>query len=125
MNSPNLIAALAAQRTSRLKLLIYGNLLPPHQPLWRADESAMLDCLSVGRWISGLARVHPCEYRVHHLSLPAPHALREAFEIVTRAWSEKAYRQRLKLTLSAAYLWPSQDSRQKPSPAGTFMYQCG
>ena len=33
MNSPNLMAASAAQRTRRLKLLIYGNLLPLHEPL--------------------------------------------------------------------------------------------
>ncbi len=33
MNSPNLMAASAAQRTKNLKLLIYGNLLPVHQPL--------------------------------------------------------------------------------------------
>jgi alkanesulfonate monooxygenase SsuD/methylene tetrahydromethanopterin reductase-like flavin-dependent oxidoreductase (luciferase family) len=32
MNSPNLIAAAAAQRTKKLKLPIYGNLLPLHEP---------------------------------------------------------------------------------------------
>ena len=31
MNSPNLMAAAAAQRTKKLKLLIYGNLLPLHE----------------------------------------------------------------------------------------------
>ena len=46
MNSPNLMAAAAAQRTKRLKLLIYGNLLPLHEPLRLAEELAMLDCLS-------------------------------------------------------------------------------
>ena len=33
MNSPNLMAAAAAQRTKNIKFLIYGNLLPLHQPL--------------------------------------------------------------------------------------------
>ena len=46
MNSPNLLAAAAAQRTKRLKLLIYGNLLPLHEPLRLAEELAMLDCMS-------------------------------------------------------------------------------
>ena len=46
MNSPNIMAAAAAQRTSRLKLLIYGNLLPIHDPLRLAEELAMVDCLS-------------------------------------------------------------------------------
>ncbi len=45
MNSPNLLAASAAQRTRRLKLLIYANLLPIHEPLRLAEEIAMLDCL--------------------------------------------------------------------------------
>ncbi len=30
MNSPNLMAAAAAQRTKNIKFLIYGNLLPLH-----------------------------------------------------------------------------------------------
>ena len=41
MNSPNLLAAAAAQRTQRLKLLMYGNLLPLHDPLRLAEELAM------------------------------------------------------------------------------------
>ena len=66
MNSPNLLAASAAQRTKRLKLLIYGNLLPIHEPLRLAEELAMLDCLSNGRLISGFARGIPRE----HAGLP-------------------------------------------------------
>src|SRR5215468_10331219 len=52
----NLLAAAAAQRTRQLKLLIYGNLLPLHEPLRLAEELAMLDCMSNGRLISGFAR---------------------------------------------------------------------
>ena len=69
MNSPNLMAAAAAQRTKRLKLLIYGNLLPLHEPLRLAEELAMLDCLSNGRLISGFARGIPREYQVHNVPL--------------------------------------------------------
>ena len=69
MNSPNLMAASAAQRTKRLKLLIYGNLLPLHEPLRLAEELAMLDCLSNGRLISGFARGIPREYNVHNVPL--------------------------------------------------------
>ena len=58
MNSPNLMAASAAQRTKRVKLLIYGNLLPLHEPLRLAEELAMLDCLSDGRLISGFRPRH-------------------------------------------------------------------
>jgi len=56
MPSPNLIAAAASQRTERMKLLIYGNCLPIHEPLRLAEELAMLDCLTDGRLISGFVR---------------------------------------------------------------------
>src|SRR6202158_4823379 len=69
MNSPNLMAAAAAQRTKRLKLLIYGNLLPLHEPLRLAEELAMIDCLSNGRLISGFARAILREYQVHNAPL--------------------------------------------------------
>ena len=69
MNSPNLMAAAAAQRTKNIKFLIYGNLLPLHQPLRLAEELAMIDCLSEGRLISGVARGIPREYVVHNVPM--------------------------------------------------------
>jgi len=92
MNSPNLMAASAAQRTKNLKLLIYGNLLPVHQPLRLAEELAMLDCLSKGRLISGFARGIPREYQVHNVPLAESRArFEEAYEIITRAWTEEVF----------------------------------
>ena len=92
MNSPNLIAAAAAQRTKNLKLLIYGNLLPLHEPLRLAEELAMVDCLSNGRLISGFARGIPREYQVHSVPMPDSRArFEEAYEIVTRAWTEDVF----------------------------------
>src|SRR6266487_1788886 len=41
MTSPNLMAAAASQRLKRMKILIYGNLLPIHEPLRLAEELAM------------------------------------------------------------------------------------
>ena len=92
MNSPNLMAAAAAQRTKRLKLLIYGNLLPLHEPLRLAEELAMIDCMSNGRLISGFARGIPREYQVHNVALADSRArFEEAFDIITRAWSEEVF----------------------------------
>src|ERR1700676_3565039 len=92
MNSPNLMAASAAQRTKRVKLLIYGNLLPLHEPLRLAEELAMLDCLSNGRLISGFARGIPREYQVHNVPLSQSRArFEEAFDIITRAWTEQVF----------------------------------
>src|SRR5690349_24653858 len=92
MNSPNLMAAAAAQRTKRLKLLIYGNLLPLHEPLRLAEELAMIDCMSNGRLISGFARGIPREYQVHNVKLADSRArFEEAYDIITRAWREEVF----------------------------------
>ena len=92
MNSPNLMAAAASQRTKNLKLLIYGNLLPLHDPLRLAEELAMLDCLSNGRIISGFARGIPREYNVYGVPLAESRArFEEAWEIIYRAWTEEVF----------------------------------
>jgi alkanesulfonate monooxygenase SsuD/methylene tetrahydromethanopterin reductase-like flavin-dependent oxidoreductase (luciferase family) len=92
MNSPNLMASAAAQRTKNLKLLIYGNLLPLHEPLRLAEELAMIDCLSKGRLISGFARGIPREYQVHNVPLAESRArFEEAYDIITRAWAEEVF----------------------------------
>src|SRR5579875_2026703 len=92
MNSPNLLAAAAAQRTQRLKLLIYGNLLPLHDPLRLAEELSMLDCMSNGRLISGFARGIQREYNVFGVPLAESRArFEEAYEIITRAWTEEEF----------------------------------
>ena len=92
MNSPNLLAASAAQRTKRLKLLIYGNLLPIHEPLRLAEELAMLDCLSNGRIISGFARGIPREHNVYNVPQGESRArFEEAWEIIRGAWTEEVF----------------------------------
>jgi len=92
MNSPNLLAASAAQRTKRLKLLIYGNLLPLHDPLRLAEELAMLDCLSNGRVVSGFARGIPREHNVYRVPLAESRArFEEAWEIIRRVWTEEVF----------------------------------
>jgi alkanesulfonate monooxygenase SsuD/methylene tetrahydromethanopterin reductase-like flavin-dependent oxidoreductase (luciferase family) len=92
MNSPNLLAAAAAQRTKRLKLLIYGNLLPIHEPLRLAEELAMLDCLSNGRITSGFARGIPREHNVFNVPQSESRArFEEAWEIIRRAWTTEVF----------------------------------
>ncbi|MGH6990614.1 MAG: LLM class flavin-dependent oxidoreductase [Stellaceae bacterium] len=92
MNSPNLLAAAASQRTRQAKLLIYGNLLPLHEPLRLAEELAMLDCLSDGRLISGFARGIPREYNVYGVDQRESRArYEEAHEIILKAWTEEKF----------------------------------
>ena len=116
MNSPNLMAASAAQRTKRLKLLIYGNLLPLHEPLRLAEELAMLDCLSNGRLISGFARGIPREYQVHNVPLADSRArFEEAYDIVTRAWTEDVFSYEGKFwSYKDVSIWPRPVQRPYP-----------
>jgi alkanesulfonate monooxygenase SsuD/methylene tetrahydromethanopterin reductase-like flavin-dependent oxidoreductase (luciferase family) len=116
MNSPNLMAASAAQRTKKLKLLIYGNLLPVHQPLRLAEELAMIDCLSKGRLISGFARGIPREYQVHNVPLNESRSrFEEAFAIITRAWTEEVFRYEGEFwSYKDVALWPRPVQRPHP-----------
>jgi alkanesulfonate monooxygenase SsuD/methylene tetrahydromethanopterin reductase-like flavin-dependent oxidoreductase (luciferase family) len=116
MNSPNLLAASAAQRTKRLKLLIYGNLLPVHEPLRLAEELAMLDCLSNGRIISGFARGIPREHNVYNVPLADSRArFEEAWEIIRRAWTEEVFSYEGRFwTYKDVAIWPR--PVQQPHP---------
>ena len=92
MTSPNIMAAAASQRLRRMKILIYGNLLPIHEPLRLAEELSMLDCLTGGRLISGFARGIPREYKAYNVSLADSRArFEEAWEIIKRAWTEDVF----------------------------------
>ncbi|MBT3536604.1 MAG: LLM class flavin-dependent oxidoreductase, partial [Rhodospirillaceae bacterium] len=116
MNSPNLMASAAAQRTKNLKLLIYGNLLPLHEPLRLAEELAMLDCLSDGRLISGFARGIPREYQVHNVPLAESRArFEEAYDIVPRAWTEDIFSYEGKFwSYKDVAIWPRPVQRPYP-----------
>src|SRR5713101_3433003 len=116
LNSPNLMASAAAQRTKKLKLLIYGNLLPLHELLRLAEELAMLDCLSNGRRISGFAPSIPREYQVHNVPLAESRArFEEVFDIFTRAWTEDVFSYEGKFwSYKDVAIWPRPVQRPHP-----------
>ncbi|MFZ1992365.1 MAG: LLM class flavin-dependent oxidoreductase, partial [Alphaproteobacteria bacterium] len=92
MTSPNLLAAAISQRTKRVKILILGNLLPIHDPLRLAEEIAMLDNLTGGRIICGVARGIPREYKYFNIPLNESRArFNEAYEIMKKAWTEDRF----------------------------------
>lgn len=92
MNSPNMMAAVGAQRTKNLKFLLLGNLVPLHNPLRIAEELAMADCLSRGRVWSGFARGVPREYNVYGVKMSESRArFEEAVDIIMKAWTEPTF----------------------------------
>ncbi|MFN0072528.1 MAG: LLM class flavin-dependent oxidoreductase [Chloroflexota bacterium] len=116
MNSPNLLAASAAQRTKNIKLLIYGNLLPLHDPLRLAEELAMLDCLSNGRIVSGFARGIPREYNVYGVPHTESRArFEEAWEILRHAWMDEVFSYEGRFwTYRDVAIWPRPVQQPRP-----------
>src|SRR6478752_10746493 len=116
MNSPNVMAAAASQRTKRLKLLIYGNLLPIHDPLRLAEELSMIDCLSNGRLISGFARGIPREHVVYGVNQTESRArFEEAVGIIRGLWTEEVYSHEGKFwSYKDVAIWPR--PVQQPHP---------
>ena len=91
-NSPNLMAAALSQVTDRLKILIYENLLPIHEPLRLAEELAMLDCMTNGRLIAGVARGAPREYKIFNVPMSESRGrFNEAFDVIHGAWTQDRF----------------------------------
>ncbi len=90
MPAPNIIAALLARRTNRVKIAILGNGIPLRDhPLRVAEEVAMLDVVSGGRIVSGFVRGIGCEY--YSMGVNPTYSIerfREAHELIIRAWTE-------------------------------------
>src|ERR1051326_9418861 len=77
MPAPNLIASALIQRTKRVKIAILGRALPlVNNPIYIAEEFAMLDNLSKGRIIAGFVRGIGSEY---HSSGVNPYFSHERF----------------------------------------------
>src|SRR2546430_11774986 len=91
MPSPNLCAGVPTQRTTHIKIGIFGNLPALHaHPLRLAEEVAMLDVMSGGRVISGFVRGVPQEFLAYSLPLAdARSRLTEAWDLVVKAWTER------------------------------------
>jgi len=90
MPSPNIIAAMLVQRTSRCRIGIIGNALPLHDdPLRVAEEIAMLDVISGGRIISGFVRGTGMEYYSYGVNpVHSRERFYEAHDLILRAWTE-------------------------------------
>jgi alkanesulfonate monooxygenase SsuD/methylene tetrahydromethanopterin reductase-like flavin-dependent oxidoreductase (luciferase family) len=86
--STHLMAAAVSQRTKRLKVAVTGTCIPLHHPLAVAEEVAMLDHLSGGRFIWGALRGFATEYLSYNVN-PAESQgrFREGFALILKALS--------------------------------------
>ena len=86
----NVGASILARITNKVKIVILGNVLPIwDDPLWLAEQLAMIDLISHGRLVSGFVRGGGRESIAHNTP---PHDNRERFEeahdFIVKAWTE-------------------------------------
>ncbi|MGH7774184.1 MAG: LLM class flavin-dependent oxidoreductase [Candidatus Binatia bacterium] len=93
MPSPNLIAAALSRRTSRMKIGVLGNILPlRNHPVRVAEEYAMLDCMTGGRFIAGFVRGIPAEYLWYSVKPDESRGrFEEAYEVIMTAWTKPVW----------------------------------
>jgi alkanesulfonate monooxygenase SsuD/methylene tetrahydromethanopterin reductase-like flavin-dependent oxidoreductase (luciferase family) len=92
MPSPNLMAASLARRTSRAAVVVMGDSVALYNPPIRvAEEFAMLDVLTNGRFVGGFPVGTPQDTAYAYGQNPATlrDKYREGVELILRAWSEK------------------------------------
>ena len=89
MPAPNLIASALIQRTKRVKIAVLGRALPlTNNPLFIAEELAMLDNMSRGRMIAGFVRGIGTEYHSTGTNPVFSHErFHEAHDLITQAWT--------------------------------------
>lgn len=117
MNNCNLIGSALIQKTERVSIAMFGNLVPLLNPIRVAEEYSMLDVMSGGRLICGFMRGIPHEYIAYNLPPDESRdRLNEAAQLIKKAWTEPApfgwegkfYQYR------AVSIWPR--PRQQPHP---------
>ena len=92
MPSPNIIAATLARRTSRSALVVLGNSIALYNPPLRvAEEFAMLDIMTGGRFVGGFPVGTSMDTNFCYSTIPGltREKYAEAHELIIRAWTEK------------------------------------
>lgn len=94
--SPLLLLSALAARTSRIRLGTYILLLPLYDPMHIAEQFAVLDQLSRGRTIFGVASGYHSGY-MQMFNVPYKERgarFEESFEVITRAWTGEKFTHR-------------------------------
>jgi alkanesulfonate monooxygenase SsuD/methylene tetrahydromethanopterin reductase-like flavin-dependent oxidoreductase (luciferase family) len=118
MPSPNLIAAILARQTRRMRIAVVGNALPLYNPPVRvAEEYAMIDCISGGRLIAGMVVGGGPEYYSNGLNpAEARERFGEALDLILRCWTESGPFVHMGRYYKLRYVNPWPTPLQKPHP---------
>ncbi|MSQ29911.1 MAG: LLM class flavin-dependent oxidoreductase [Dehalococcoidia bacterium] len=87
--SVNVEASILARITKRAKIVLLGNVLPIwDDPLWLAEQLAMIDMISGGRLVAGWVRGTGRESVAHNVPSPFNwERFQEAHDFIVKAWS--------------------------------------
>ena len=90
MPQPGVMAGALARRTKNVKIAILGRALPLlNNPVTVAEEFAMIDNITEGRFIAGFVRGIGAEYHAWSSNPADSHErLHEAHDLIVRAWTE-------------------------------------
>ncbi|MBI2760905.1 MAG: LLM class flavin-dependent oxidoreductase [Chloroflexi bacterium] len=85
----NVEAAILARITKRAKIVLLGNVLPIwDDPLWLAEELAIIDMISEGRLVTGWVRGTGRESIAHNAQSPFNwERFQEAHDLIVKTWS--------------------------------------
>ncbi|MGE5596408.1 MAG: LLM class flavin-dependent oxidoreductase [Hyphomicrobiales bacterium] len=85
----NVEAAILAKITQRAKIVILGNVLPIwDDPLWLAEELAIIDMISRGRLVTGWVRGTGRESIAHNAQSPYNwERFQEAHDLIVKTWT--------------------------------------
>jgi alkanesulfonate monooxygenase SsuD/methylene tetrahydromethanopterin reductase-like flavin-dependent oxidoreductase (luciferase family) len=91
--SPNLLIAAAARATSRIRFASMVNILPFRHPLLVAEEAAMLDNLTDGRFDMGLGRgLRPPEFAAFGVDQQQSREMfAESFDVIRRVFADENF----------------------------------
>ena len=118
MPSPNLMGAILARQTQRVRIAVVGNALPLYNPPTRvAEEFAMIDCISGGRLIAGLVVGGGPEYYSFGMNPTFARSMfYEALDLIVRAWTEPGPFEHYGKHWQLRYVNPWPTTLQKPHP---------
>ncbi len=125
-NNPdcNLTAAILIDRTKHCRIGVIGNIIALRHPLAVAEEFAMLDCLSGGRFIPGMVRGLPAEWVSYNMDpFTARKRFAEAYHIIHRALTQELVDYEGEFwNIARASIWPKPVQNPFPPfwmPAGS------
>lgn len=118
MPIPGVLAGALARSVKRAKLAILGRALPLlNNPLMVAEEYAILDNLTRGRFIAGFVRGIGAEYHAMGVNPAESHQrFHEAHDMIVRAWTEPGPFEYVGKHYHFRYVNPWPRPYQKPHP---------